>query len=293
MGLNLIAWNSQGDKADALWRALVGTSRAAPFQQYLPAPLGTAPAGTSLLIFVCEAGNPPWYNSKADVAPGHVYRFSYGNDTKPLWFNQDSLNSGIGQALAAHTKDRILADAIWIEWQRPTIPGGPVYSRCSVSAYWFPDLGGSVSATLGKRDLVHVGGESGRPVITANFRAGGADKLSLYLTHLPAYTIGATEALRQLVAATAGIQPETAPPVFIGGDLNIDALAKPAPTVPKRWSAARTGKPTQWWGGELDWGIVKGASPSVTRLWPYTTSVAPPASDHSGLLYQFALAKRT
>lgn len=99
---------------------------------FLGVPAGAArgrPGRHSLLIFVCEAGIPPWYNSKADVALSHVYRFSNGKDTRPPWFNQDSLNSGIGQGLAAYTKGRILADAIWVAWRR--VDGG-TYLRCSV-----------------------------------------------------------------------------------------------------------------------------------------------------------------
>lgn len=91
MTLNVLCWNSQGHRSDYLWRNLIQMGDPQSRTHPIPGPSllpGLYPASRQfphnsqtsddLLVFVCEAGIPPWMTD-VDVFWGQLYKFQYGD----------------------------------------------------------------------------------------------------------------------------------------------------------------------------------------------------------------------
>ncbi len=296
MTLRVLAWNSQGNKGDTMWAdlAAMGTAGAkVPGPNILPghvAGAGNATDSDDLLIFVSEAGTPPWM-LPVDYAWGHEYSYQYGaSHAGANWFNRAPAAGGLAAAVGAWGTRGRPGDAAWVPWQR-TIGGAPAL-RCSVALYWFPGKRSTLNCHFGRRALIDDGDR--RPLLTATLTRGNAVQAALLFAHLPANHYTASQVLPELATQASQIIGEGVPRL-VAGDLNINALKAGAmAAVPKGWGALRTGVPTQNGGGELDWGIqsarLAGHHPSI--LWAQSNVAAPACSapsDHAALLYDLAV----
>jgi hypothetical protein len=302
MTLNVLTWNSQGNKADAMWGALNDIGTPGGPAGYNPVP-GVAPGGAGvrddLLICVCESGTPPWISSGlATVAWGHVYGFRYGTNpgnhhpARPAAWLADPLPIGMAQALATwNGNTRRVADAVWIPWQ--VYVNAPPSLRCSLSMYWFPSRSSGSACEFGWRTLVEHD-YAGRPVLTATITKGGRPRCVILFAHLPANQRTAAVALPELVARAHSVVPEGTK-MLVAGDLNIDALVPGVAraATPRGWTPVLPGRATQNSGGALDWGIANDllhvADPSMVWTCNGDRSAPPPGagpSDHALLMYQ-------
>ncbi|MEV0810839.1 hypothetical protein [Micromonospora sp. NPDC050200] len=295
MTLNVLTWNSQGDRVDTMWRTL--TQMGNPTVRIPPPGPNVIPGLTQqgatpqddLLIFVCEAGTPPWINSRANVAWGHQYTFQYGKAHQTAWFNTSPASDGIAAAVDSWTARRRVADALWVPWQRCVNADAAL--RCSLALYWFPGSQSTLWCGLGSRSFTDYG--DGRPLLTATLR-GSFGSADILFAHLPANPYSASAALAS-VGSQAGQVLAEGQPVMVAGDLNIDASNLSPSAVPSGWIAVTPGVPTQGTplrsdGGQLDWGMTRGLNVGQpTVMWTYNGSqqqgVLSGPSDHSMLRY--------
>lgn len=235
----IIAWNTQGAKWDALWT------------HYISGYANTIPT----FGLVTESGWGPWCRSDFVYTKSNIYPL----DSFLRYHDVNCMTAMPGATFCGGVNNRNWK-AFWVPWQNDVTK--QVNTRCS--------LGGAVKNangyhinTAGTFDF----GASLRPGLVFHVEKAGIHGLTIILVHLiSGYPQGALEELNDAIGKMAGLVPESTPAIVVG-DMNIDLLTTTI-TLPPKWSIARTGVATHQSGSELDWALVYEPRPHMLDITP-------------------------
>jgi hypothetical protein len=271
--MQLVVWNSCGDKWDVLWNA------------YISPILNNTPR-EDVLGLVVEAGWAPW------VTPGNVVLDEvYPLDSWATWYDKDKASasdfcSGVSKAR--------MRRAFWVPWVG-NIDAMRTNSRCSMGAVAIPksryiSQGDRIRGTdpsLYYRPIFRI------PVKTPS-AGGGTTQLTVFLVHLVSGKPAVAQAqVTGLVNAMSRLVPEGTGAIVVG-DFNINIQPVPF-TLPPSWRLLRAGVATHAGTGasELDYGLLYDpraafSRASVTVLDQYQSGRNP--SDHSVMQFSVPLS---
>jgi hypothetical protein len=265
--MELVVWNSQGNKWDAFWTNQIGALVAAN--------------ASNVAGFLVEAGWAPW------VTPGPVTLNNlYDMDSWARWY--DSVQAGKSAACTAIKASR-RRGSVWIPWMA-TPDAFKVNTRCSLGGLWAL----KTLSVLETRRFVFPRKKAQkvrRPAIRVQFGGTFGVKLTVIIVHLVSgYWITAQNQMDYLVSITGTMVPEGTPALIVG-DLNIDLFTH-AVAVKAPWSILRTHAATQQSGGELDWGLLydpegKLGGSTVVQLQGFGHAAG--ESDHSAIRYSLPI----
>lgn len=258
--MQLVVWNSQGQKFDYLYTTGLANRIAPPTQ--------------NTFGLTVEAGWAPW------VLPGDVYEGKpYELDTSATFFNRQSVTNPFVAAYQNFNCSN--RTAFWVPWVK-NFDALKTNSRCSLGGAYFPD---PRSAYIVEGRSRKIAGMT-RPTIQLILSRAGSTKLTIYLVHFVSSS-GAVYELSWLAGCISRIIDQGTPAIIVG-DINIDILEEDV-YLPKGWRIINTGVPTQQSGGELDYGLLfdpKGIVNATADIIAEYKSPTNP-SDHSMMVYNF------
>lgn len=268
--MELVVWNSQGNKWDAFWARQIDSQLAAH--------------ASNVAGFLVEAGWAPW------VTPGPVtLNGLYAVDSRATWYDSQQANKSAACVGIQASRRR---GAVWIPWVA-TPEGFKVNTRCSLGGLWALN---SLSVLETRRFLFPSKKQLKvrRPIIRVQFGGIFGVKLTVMIVHLVSgYWIAAQNQMDYLVSITRTMVPQGTPALIVG-DLNIDLLIHDV-DVPSKWSILRTHAATQQSGGELDWGLLYDpnrelSEAAVVQIQGF--GAASYKSDHSALQYTLPIESK-
>ena len=273
--MKLIAWNTQGDKWDALW-------------QYQIAP--DLANGTETLALTVESGWAPWVHD-GDVQIDKVYW--WGSDDRltvqPPY--GDIFDQGVDAARRGAVKP------FWIPWAAH-LEADRTNSRCSMGGAWlgkpahFLDIQPWQDQWSGKllsRSAIQL---------TISTPTGGFGQrvplLQVTLIHLVSgWPQGARRQLDDLRTLIRQVSPPNFPWLIVGDfNINLTGVADAALGLPGGWRVLRTYQQTHEGGSELDYGVIYDPQDLLhnARVWRRPLwKTATNQSDHAVIYYDIPL----
>ena len=267
--MDVIVWNSQGNKWDTLW-----TSYLAPI----------APANQDLVGLIVESGWAPWVTS-GDVVINNVY---WLNTSLTYYDTTNAAASPFCQAVEAKRRAR----AYWVPWVA-NLDAMKTNTRCSMGAVLLPAKRLVESGTrynLKKNALFR------RPVFRFDVMkpndTGAIPDFSVFLVHLVSGRPNKAQEEMDVLTKTMSTLIPQGSSALIVGDMNVD-LQTIAINVPNNWRILNTGGATQQSGGELDYGLLydpngKFGFSTAAVVQQYKTGNN--QSDHSVMRYTIPLS---
>lgn len=259
--MNLVVWNSQGQKWDYLY-----TTGLMPFV--------TPPLSNTFGLTV-EAGWAPW------ILPGPVtLGGAYDLDTSSARYNSKSESTSEFVSGFVNYRSR-LHSAFWVPWVR-SFTAKRVNTRCSLGGAYFPSPSFTYAIESKNRNIEGMV----RPAIQLILSRNGITALSIYLVHF----VSSYKAVRELGTLTSSITKiiDQGTPAIIVGDMNVNILKQDVPLA-KGWRVIRTNTATHQSLSELDYGLLydpnNNVQSTVSCIAKYKTTANP--SDHSMLVYNF------
>ena len=261
ISMELVVWNSQGQKWDYLYTTGLANRIAPPAQ--------------NTFGLTVEAGWAPWIN------PGEVYL----GKPYPLDSSSNDYNAPAAAASSFVTAyqgfDCSNRTAFWVPWIA-NFDALQVNSRCSLGGAYFPNPKFAYSVNVRSRNIPGMV----RPAVQLTLTRGGITAMTIYLVHFVS-SRGAVSELFTLATNVSKIIDQGTPAIIVG-DINVNIL-KYDVFLPNYWRLVNTGVPTQQKGGELDYGLLYDPNNNVTStakvIAKFKTATNP--SDHSMVVYSF------